>query len=447
MILITLNYRLGAFGWLSGDTSEKFGLPNAGLHDQRAAFEWVKKYISLLGGDPSQISAWGESAGASNIFHHLVAQGGTLDPIFSKALIQSPSTFSNVDRLGRSQDCFELFARLAGCPDADYQCLRDAKSEDLALANMEWPKKKSNCGNLASDGTFIRQASTLEFSTGNFWKGLDSLVVTHVADEADLFLPKEPPLSRDSDFEHVVSEYLPTYAKTCGVFEAVLNFFPSPSLENSPYLNQNERLAAWIFNLFTGTRVYSLVQSYPRNIFVAQYSVPSNDKGRSLHSADLIPLFWSKYWTEQNPATVPPFNFSIPDNIVSLHRAFQSLMFSFSKTGDPNKLAIMDEPLYPLVTWPRVGPITEGGLISNVFNFAANGSTVITDPEIVQSAALFVENIVIALTNVGGYAVPGTVLRSPIAGCDSRTSTFADGAEFPCASRNFVDQCKECRVE
>lgn len=90
MIFVTGNYRLGALGWLSGTTMEKNGAPNVGLWDQRAVFSWVQSYISLLGGDPTKVTAMGESAGAGSIIHHLVAEGGTLDPMFTKAIIQSP---------------------------------------------------------------------------------------------------------------------------------------------------------------------------------------------------------------------------------------------------------------------------------------------------------------------------------------------------------------------
>ena len=55
--------QLGLLGWLAGSTVEKEGVPNAGLWDQRAVLEWINKYISLFGGDPQQVSLWGESAG------------------------------------------------------------------------------------------------------------------------------------------------------------------------------------------------------------------------------------------------------------------------------------------------------------------------------------------------------------------------------------------------
>lgn len=67
-----MNYRLGAFGWLSGPTFQADGTANAGLYDQRFALEWVRRHISKFGGDPKRVTVFGESAGTfSNVtFHH-----------------------------------------------------------------------------------------------------------------------------------------------------------------------------------------------------------------------------------------------------------------------------------------------------------------------------------------------------------------------------------------
>ena len=65
IIYVALNYRLGAFGWLSGPTFQQNGTANAGLHDQRFALEWVQKYIHLFGGDPKKVTVMGQSAGGT----------------------------------------------------------------------------------------------------------------------------------------------------------------------------------------------------------------------------------------------------------------------------------------------------------------------------------------------------------------------------------------------
>lgn len=57
VIFVASNYRLGAFGFLAGTTMEKDGLPNAGLYDQKAALQWTRDNIALVGGNPSSVTA------------------------------------------------------------------------------------------------------------------------------------------------------------------------------------------------------------------------------------------------------------------------------------------------------------------------------------------------------------------------------------------------------
>ncbi|KAF2148643.1 carboxylesterase family protein-like protein [Myriangium duriaei CBS 260.36] len=91
VIYVAPNYRLGAFGWLSGPTFEQDGgLPNAGLHDQRLALEWVHKYIHLFGGDAKRITVFGQSAGGGSILHQITAYGGQKQAPFKQAVLQSP---------------------------------------------------------------------------------------------------------------------------------------------------------------------------------------------------------------------------------------------------------------------------------------------------------------------------------------------------------------------
>lgn len=63
IIAVQMQYRLGAFGFLSSAKVKANGAVNAGLLDQQYALEWVQKYIAKFGGDPSKVTIWGESAG------------------------------------------------------------------------------------------------------------------------------------------------------------------------------------------------------------------------------------------------------------------------------------------------------------------------------------------------------------------------------------------------
>ncbi|KAI9716644.1 MAG: hypothetical protein M1812_005182 [Candelaria pacifica] len=95
VVYVSINYRLGAFGWLSGPTLQASnGTSNAGLLDQRLALEWVQKNIHLFGGDPNRVTVVGESAGGGSIMHHITAYGGKRGPApFQQAVSQSGAFF------------------------------------------------------------------------------------------------------------------------------------------------------------------------------------------------------------------------------------------------------------------------------------------------------------------------------------------------------------------
>ena len=57
IIFVSIQYRLGAYGFLASDEVAENGTPNAALLDQRAAIDWVQRHISAFGGDPSKVGA------------------------------------------------------------------------------------------------------------------------------------------------------------------------------------------------------------------------------------------------------------------------------------------------------------------------------------------------------------------------------------------------------
>lgn len=87
VVLVTINYRLDALGFLCLDTEEVPG--NAGLKDQVAALRWVKENISNFGGDASNITVFGESAGGASTVLHVISP-------LSKGLFQKAISMSGV---------------------------------------------------------------------------------------------------------------------------------------------------------------------------------------------------------------------------------------------------------------------------------------------------------------------------------------------------------------
>lgn len=97
VVVVTINYRLGALGFLDVRALGGDGVANAGLRDQIAALEWVRDHIEDFGGDPERVTIFGESAGgmsvgtllgtpaAKGLFHRAVCQSGAAHNASSEA--------------------------------------------------------------------------------------------------------------------------------------------------------------------------------------------------------------------------------------------------------------------------------------------------------------------------------------------------------------------------
>jgi para-nitrobenzyl esterase len=120
VIVVTLNYRLGIFGWLGGKevasqtTDGSSG--NFGTQDQRAGMQWVQDNIAAFGGDPDRVLLFGESAGASAVSTHVISQRSK--GLFAAAAIES-GAFAHWNSMPFSgaQALYTGVQTAAGCSD------------------------------------------------------------------------------------------------------------------------------------------------------------------------------------------------------------------------------------------------------------------------------------------------------------------------------------------
>ncbi|KAL9940173.1 hypothetical protein V8E36_000878 [Tilletia maclaganii] len=143
IICISINYRLGAFGFLAGSSvvtaakSNNAAL-NPGLYDVRMSLRWVKANIEAFGGDPDQVTIRGSSAGAFLTGNQLFANGGNTEGLFHAVVLASGVSPPNT--LPPNHPSLEkVFADLSnavGCPPkpTSLSCLRSVSYTDLAAA-------------------------------------------------------------------------------------------------------------------------------------------------------------------------------------------------------------------------------------------------------------------------------------------------------------------------
>jgi len=131
IVVVTLNYRLGALGFLAHPALGPAGaVGNYGLEDQQAALRWVRDNIAGFGGDPDEVTIAGESAGGMSVCDHLVAPGSA--GLFRAAIMQSAPCQAQL-ALPDAERISADYARDAGCgdPATAAECLRALPADKL----------------------------------------------------------------------------------------------------------------------------------------------------------------------------------------------------------------------------------------------------------------------------------------------------------------------------
>ena len=135
IVLVTLNYRLGALGFLSFGNNLVSG--NMGLKDQHLAIQWVEANIRNFGGDPNRITVFGESAGGASVHAHVLSPRSS--GLLAGGIAQSGSALMlSVHPEDTGAEVARRAAQALGCPRSLDQealaCLQALNSSDLILS-------------------------------------------------------------------------------------------------------------------------------------------------------------------------------------------------------------------------------------------------------------------------------------------------------------------------
>jgi para-nitrobenzyl esterase len=131
VVVVAINYRLGALGFLATPDRGDGPAANFGLLDQLAALRWVREHATEFGGDPERVTLFGGSAGAMSIASLSTAPAA--QGLFARAILQSGAA-RNVHRPEAAERVATHFARELGAAPGDVDALRRHAASDVLAA-------------------------------------------------------------------------------------------------------------------------------------------------------------------------------------------------------------------------------------------------------------------------------------------------------------------------
>lgn len=177
LIVVTVNYRLGALGWLAHPALSDGGSGNYGLMDQIAALHWVHDNIAAFGGDPGNVTLFGSGAGATSIALLMLCEEAR--GLFQKAILQSLPGRTRLRSRQEAEAAGQQFVTELGRP-AD---LRVVAPRRLLAAEQKLLATSAHGFAPAIDGVHVTEDIAAGFAAGH--ESRIPLIVGSNDDETD----------------------------------------------------------------------------------------------------------------------------------------------------------------------------------------------------------------------------------------------------------------------
>jgi para-nitrobenzyl esterase len=224
VVVVSTQYRLGAFGWMShralragaADAAEASG--NFGVLDLIRSLEWVRDNIAAFGGDPGNVTIFGESAGGRNVYSLLLAPQAR--GLFQRAIVQSGGLWMDAPavaeafhdatppgdaqssseiaarllvKAGKAKDRGDAKAQLASLPDAELAAFLRARSMREILGAYDLtPSGMLRMPDTFGDGAVLPPGDGLaQLAEANGWNRVPVMIGTN-RDENRLFMFFDP---------------------------------------------------------------------------------------------------------------------------------------------------------------------------------------------------------------------------------------------------------------
>lgn len=141
VVVVTINYRVGLFGFLNLNEVTGGEIPstgNEGLLDQIAALQWVRDNIAAFGGDPNNVTIFGESAGGISV--GILMAMPRARRLFHKAILES-GTGNMARPLAHCVGMSKLFLEVTGLKSSDIKAIRSLSTKSLLTAQQDMTLK------------------------------------------------------------------------------------------------------------------------------------------------------------------------------------------------------------------------------------------------------------------------------------------------------------------
>lgn len=241
VIVVSFNYRVGAYGFLASEELRAEGNLNIGIHDQRFAMAWVQKHIGKFGGDPDKVTLFGTSIGGGSVLLQTVAYGGN-PPAEDRALwtsgIAQAVYMPSVCEVGDLEFEYAEILRATNC--TDLACLRSLDSDSIQAANIgrAFPGQESiplfPYGPVI-DGIVFTDHPQAMLQAGNFSSN-KSLIIGSSQSEGTLFVPQA---NTSQDVASFLRTQYPSLTdldltQAASLYSSVAPTYPGVTVEEAP---------------------------------------------------------------------------------------------------------------------------------------------------------------------------------------------------------------------
>ncbi|MFT4809122.1 MAG: para-nitrobenzyl esterase [Paraglaciecola sp.] len=350
VVLVTINYRLGLLGWMSHPALRGEGRSasdasgNYGNLDMIAALEWVQKNITSFGGDPDNVTIFGESAGGLNVyslmasppakglFHRAIAQSGSTSttPLWraenftdgeqpGEALSSREWLSMQLQHAGKAQDRKTAKVAQLALSDEEILAFMHSRSPEQILKGISGGAGMYRAPQNLRDGTILPKGSLLTlFQSPERYNDVPLMTGTN-RDEAKLFMAQDPnfverrfgflPHIKDIDAYNRTSAYISDTWKARAVDEVAAVI--SANSKQAVYAYRwdwDEGAKSWLVDYSTligaghGMEVAFVFDDFDGGILVPGFYNEENSPGRDELAREMR-SYWSQFATTGDPAS------------------------------------------------------------------------------------------------------------------------------------------------